>query len=633
MIRIACLGSDPTIAFAADELGRYLEIATGVRPSVEHVQSLSGDALNLGLISDFAELRMPAVPCTELDDAIEIGTDGPSGHIAGNNPRSVLLAAYRYLTELGCRWVRPGTDGEVIPKIVDLSSIKVSETPSYRHRGLCIEGAVSLEHVRDTIDWLPKVGFNAYFTQFRESYTFFERWYSHDGNPTLEGRKISVDEAREFVSILAKDIEKRGLLYHAVGHGWTCEPFGISGLAWVPSEEPVPQESVKYLAEVNGERKLFGGIALNTNLCYGNPEARQIMVKAVADYAEEHPEVDLLHLWLADGGNNHCECELCRDTLPSDFYVQILNGVDEALSAKGLNTRVVFLIYMDLLWAPVKEKIQNPDRFVLMFAPITRTFSRPFIASDEPVTLPEFKRNKLEYVKSIEANVAFLRMWQEKSNVDSFDFDYHLMWAHYDDLGYMQIAKLLHDDIRNLRDINLNGLISCQVQRAFFPSGLPMMVMGRTLWDSSLSFESIATDYFQSAFGPDGELCRKYLEAMSDLFDSEYLRGKTRVDAEAAGKFARVKGVIEEFAPVIDRNRGSKSECVRTSWEYIGHHAHLCALFGEMFKNIASGDDESARPFWEQARDYVRENEMRVHKVLDLYIFQRTMGRMLADQE
>ena len=42
-------------------------------------------------------------------------TDG-KGRIAGSNPRSVLLGVYRFLEEAGCRWLRPGTDGDYVPK-------------------------------------------------------------------------------------------------------------------------------------------------------------------------------------------------------------------------------------------------------------------------------------------------------------------------------------------------------------------------------------------------------------------------------------------------------------------------------------------------------------------------------------
>jgi hypothetical protein len=625
MMRIARLGSDKTIAFAAEELRRYIALATGVEPELEIAEHPSADVLNVGLISD--------APCAEMDDAIDIRVEELRGHISGVNPRSVLLAVYRYLTEIGCRWVRPGSDGEEIPSLGDLPPVRVAEAASYRHRGICIEGAVSFEHVRDLIDWMPKVGFNAYFTQFRDSYTFFDRWYSHEGNPKMEGRKISVEEAREIMAEVVDEIEKRDLIYHAVGHGWTCEPFGIRGLGWFPSDEPVPTEAVQYLAEIDGERKLFGGIALNTSLCYGNPEARRIMVQAVADYAEEHPEIDLLHLWLADGGNNQCECELCRDTRPSDFYVEILNEVDRALSAKGLQTRVVFLIYMDLLWAPIREKLENPDRFVLMFAPIMRTYGKPFVASGGPVTLPEYKRNKLEFPKSIEGNVEFLRQWQRSFGGDGFDFDYHLMWAHYGDPGYMQIAELLHEDIRGLKKIDLNGYVSCQVQRAFFPTGLPMVVMGRTLWDSELSYESIASDYFSASFGPDGGLCMEYLKDLSDLFDPDYLRReKPRLNPSSAESFGRIPGVIEGFMPVISRNLDAGSECRRKSWLYIRHHAELCILLAGMLERIASGDDRSAKTAWERVRTYLMESEPILHPVLDFYIFEATLSRLVGSQ-
>ena len=49
------------------------------------------------------------------------------------------------------------------------------------------------------------------------------------------------------------------------------------------------------------------GVALNTNLCYSNPEARDLIVGDVVQYARAHPEVDVIHFWLDDGKNNHCE--------------------------------------------------------------------------------------------------------------------------------------------------------------------------------------------------------------------------------------------------------------------------------------------------------------------------------------
>ena len=53
----------------------------------------------------------------------------------------------------------------------------------------------------------------------------------------------------------------------------------------------------------------------------------------------------------------------------------LLNEIDERLTALGLDTRLAFLIYFELLWPPVTQHLKNPDRFILMFAPITRTYT------------------------------------------------------------------------------------------------------------------------------------------------------------------------------------------------------------------------------------------------------------------
>ncbi len=615
---ISYVSDNRTIRFAAEELGKYLGLMVGSDAAID---------IRLGLMSEFAEVTAPAVADPELDDAVYIDIADGKGIIAGINPRSVLLGVYRYLSALGCRWIRPGTDGEYIPSVAELPAVHLEETPSYRHRGITIEGAVSYEHVRDMIDWLPKVGFNGYFTQFREAHEFFDRWYSHNNNPLLEGHGITTEQAREYLAQAVGEIKKRGLMYHAVGHGWTCEPFGIEGLGWRRVDE-VPESARQYLAEVNGKREYWYGVPLNTNLCYGNPEVRRIITEEIADYSAKHPEIDYMHFWLADGANNHCECELCRDTRPADLYVTMLNELDDVMTSRGIKTRIVFLIYVDLLWPPEREKIRNQDRFVLMFAPITRTYSETYENLGPLPELPPFVRNKLEFPKSVAMNVAFLRAWQEWFKGDSFDFDYHLTWDHYNDPGYMQTAETLNADMRSLKDIGINGMVSCQMQRTFFPTGLPMVTMGWSLWDDNLPFEEAASEYFTAGFGPDADKAREYLETMTKLFDPVYMRDEANAVSEtAAANLAKVPEAVEQILPVIERNLNAENECWAKSWFYLKHSTEICRLLAKAYGARAKGDKTAAHEAWERTKQYVYEKEMELHPVLDVLFFVVTQDR------
>lgn len=83
--------------------------------------------------------------------------------------------------------------------------------------------------------------------------------------------------------------------------------------------------------------------------------------------------------------------------------------------------------------------------------------------------------------QDVKENFAFLRDWRR---LDTFDFDYHLMWAHFQDPGHLQIAARLHADIGRLRVHGLNGTISFQVQRLFLPTGLPMAMLGTPSYQS-----------------------------------------------------------------------------------------------------------------------------------------------------
>src|SRR6185503_2016353 len=98
------------------------------------------------------------------------------------------------------------------------------------------------------------------------------------------------------VARIEQEILKRGMNFERMGHGWTCAALGISGeVGWdVSSTEDVPADKRDWLAEVNGKKELWGGITLNTNLNYGNPEVREAITNAIVDYAKANQQVNLL---------------------------------------------------------------------------------------------------------------------------------------------------------------------------------------------------------------------------------------------------------------------------------------------------------------------------------------------------
>jgi hypothetical protein len=619
-IRIGQLGGSKTITYAVQELVSYLKkMDTKLVVDIlqtDKVRQEFDKIIWVGLDDALAD-KVPHVENAHMDDAIAVDVKEGSGFITGSNERSVLLAVYQFLKSLGCAWVRPGQEGERIPKKeIDHVNVRICEVASYRHRGVCIEGADTYENILDMIDYLPKVGMNAYFMQFMVPGVFFTRWYEHLENPYLEKEDISRAEIEAMVTALEAEIGKRGLCYHKTGHGWTCEPFGIDGTSW-DSEKTylVSEETKHYLAQVDGQRELWKNVPLNTNLCYSNPTVRDKMTDAITEYCKKNQHVDMLHVWLADGENNHCECEECIKKRPADWYVKLLNELDEKLTAADVDTKIVFLIYVDLLWEPLEERLQNPDRFILMFAPITRNFGQnygDYLVYDGD--LPPYVRNELDMPDSLAQNLEQLRHWQRQFEGDSFVFDYHLMWAHVNDPGYEYCARNVFEDMKDLRKIGLNGMVSCQVHRCFFPTALPFNMMAAALWNEDCDYEEKASAYYIEAFGEDGLLLREYLKQVSELFllyEGPARGAKVRVEGQLCKDYEALEKVIDEFTPVIHRNMEQEE------WRFIQLHKEYMVSLMKVLKCLEEGRREEARTSLDALLDMLYQNEIELQKVMD----------------
>ena len=641
--------ADETVIYAASELAKYIQRITGdaIQPEIEKTNILTREE-GVVVLALLPELNLPDDDVDDrlIDDVLDIHIHGLSGYIAGSNPRSILIGVYKYLRSFGCRWVRPGLDGEFIPTgDITAHACQYRKKADYPFRGECIEGAVSYEHVRDTIIWMPKVGFNLFMLEQIVPYNYMSRWYNHEGNVVKKPEPFSYERAAEYIVLLEKEIKKCGLQLHAMGHGYLFEPYGIHYKTFADTYNP-SEEALSHMALIGGKRALYHGSPNFTQLCYANPDARRKLVDFCTEYVERKPTIDFLHVWLADSSNNQCECAACRKMRPSDFYVLLLNEIDAEFTKRNINTRIVFILYVDLFWSPEQIEFINQSRFTLMMAS-ARSYNKPYSCAVYNDSLPVYKRNEYNLPNSFSLNLAFCNEWKKRFAGPSILFEYYFHLDHYNDPGYYEMAKIIPQDVRMLAKLGFSGMISDQTQRSFFPTGFPMSLLGESLFDQNTDFDSFAEDYFKSAFGSDSQQCLAYLSGLSALFDPESLRdekwsiveedtgsGKRtekRLSAwkdnpKAAVRFAKIPGYVDSFLPIIGRNLNADHACHAQSWKYLKIHADMAKGMAAMFYESASGRHDEARYQYAQLIRYLSGVEDEIQAVFDLCLFKYLMN-------
>ena len=560
-------------------------------------------------------------------DTIEIKLLNGKGSICSNSKVGLLIAVYRFFSEFGVKYLRPGKENELILSKTYYefinNNILIFEKASFKHRGACIEGADSYNNLKNFIDWLPKIGMNSFFIQFENPYSFFKRWYEHEFNPYIEKEEFNTEIAQKMSDMIDEEMKIRGIIHHRVGHGWTGEVLGYSSKYGWESGLILPEDKKHLVAELNGKRELFNTAPILTSLDFANPKVAEKMVEIIVNYAKERKDVDYLHVWLSDARNNICECEECQKELPSDQYIKILNKLDEKLTEEGLSTKICFLLYHELLFAPQSEKIKNPSRFTMMFAPITRTFEKSYADVNYEGGIPDpkpYKRNNIVLPNSLEENLSYLFDWKKSFDGDSFVYDYPLGRAHYGDLGYMKISNVIYRDIKFLKKLSLNGYISCQELRAGFPHNFPNYVMGKVLWNNTRDYENIKEEYFSAMYGEEWLEVTKYLEDLSKFSSCDYFNAiGSRLNEKLSLKYNVSFNIANEFLEKIEEKSQKLTGLEKRQWIQLGYHREYVMKLTNALNLLSEGQNRNAQLAWRDFLDYIRRNEMVVQQNLDVY--------------
>jgi len=610
---------------AGGELARCLSQMTGKKIAAQVRDGFNGGPdLYIGPVEKLESyVGTLQVEDPRWDDAYRIASVEESLVIAGVNARSILIGAYEYLRSLGAEWLWPGADGERLPRIAEVTThgFQVTHLAASRHRGVCIEGAPALEHVLDMVDWMPRVGLNSYFLQFQVSSCFWRNWYGHELNPRWSERKqLSDDECAELDEAVIRAVKERGLLLHRVGHGWTAAALGLPANGWESYEGALSECASRLVAEVDGHRELWRGCPNLTELCYSNPEARRRMVEVVLEYAAAHPEVDMLHFWLADSVNNNCECGDCRRLSASDWYAILLNELSPRLKRTAPQMKLAFLAYLNTLWPPGQVRLDlSSGNLVYMFAPISRCYGHrlgdPACGTDGELVQPGL--NKLSLPSDNQDNCKLLDLWRSARPQDSFAFDYHFLATWHDHLA-VRLAQVVADDITDYAERGIHGLMNCASQRAFYPSAWPFWAMARRLWGQALDGETKAR-YFAGAYGDNAGAAVTFLDGLAEAAGSP-LHGRSWWDGDT-GRADRVLAWLGRQRVALREGAATaRSKTEERCWKLLVHYHRLLEYLWPAVKARRTGRFDEARTCLQAAQEFLQETERETAPALDTFL-------------
>ena len=610
MLYINKLISHSAVDYAAEELKKYLRMMMPEGGDVKIAYNPeAGDGFRLGLMQDLG-LDVSDAEDVTLDDIIYIDCDTKGGIIAGDNPRSVLLGVYEYLRRNGCRWLFPGVDGEYIP-MKEISPVKLRHKPTMRYRGWCNEGAEYQQCMYDAIEFAPKVGLNIFMMEAHIPFGYYNNYYSHPNNSEHRAPEpVTHATILQWKRACESEISKRGLQFHDIGHGWTAYPFGVDVKSSYDQEDTVYGDNLKYIALADGKRGVYRNNVMNTNYCMSNPEARAIVTASLVEHATKHPNADYIHFWLSDGMNNHCECEECKKKTPSDWYMIQLNEVDAALTEKGLNSKIVFIAYLDTVWAPLEEKVNNTDRFTMLVAPISRTYTESVKRSSKKVGTEPYRRNNNKLPATLGQYFEYFDEWKKMFTGSKICYEYHFWRAQFYDIAGIDLAKVVNGDVSAYKEVGIDGIIEDGSQRCFFPTGLLFYTYARTLFDASLTADEIREDYFSHVFGAAAPELEGYLKELSEAFDIFYLMKRRSVDEtisfyynpEKMKDFARVPEIVARGREIIKKYYNSDVRVQTASVRLLEVHSIFAEYYAKALYYKCQGNDDVAYEKYQELR-------------------------------
>lgn len=390
-----------TESFAAMELFKYLPQATLIKQ--EQIKIIQPGILpksgNLFLIGSrysnpvIDKYDLPKGTQLENEQSFSIRSFKENERvitiIEGADRIGALYGVYRYLEELGIKFIGLGEKGTIFPdsKITIPSGLNISENPSYFTRGFYSWNDRKTDP--EFFLWMARNKLN-YWTTENQPVNFLKKIgikLSAGGHRT-QGIVFNSDDEYSYNHPVFKGDENKPADPNKVGDEYKGDLNNDGKLSYFEAHpEWYGMKDGKRMKIIYSDNASQTG----TNFCTSNEDARKEFAKKITSQLIEGQwkYVDLFEFWLFDGGPNlWCNCDLCRQSAGSYsdrlliVTYDILKEFDRQTKSGKLNRRVEVssIAYHATLDPPTKPLPEDYDykNSSITFFPIGRCYVHPF---------------------------------------------------------------------------------------------------------------------------------------------------------------------------------------------------------------------------------------------------------------
>ncbi len=474
------------------------------------------------LLGDDDELiERVRVARTELTvDGYAIAVNHRGVAIGGSNARGTLHGVYGLLHDLGCRWLTPDDDGEVIPAHdeIKLAGGTRSSTPDFRRRGFGEDTrAVPVDDDR----WLSDL-----VADTRR----FVAWMAKQRMSHFTTRAESLADIPE----LQDDLARYGIdCIYGTGHN----------IPRLLPRELFATHPDYFRIDDNGQRQPNG------NLCVSNSDAVAVVVANAVDEVRRSQPLEVYSVQGEDVlGGSWCACRECRWLSGLQQNLLLCRAVEEGLKAAGLGaTRVALAAYQSTI-EPAFDEPECPESLFVHFAPRERSYAAGL--RSEP---------NRECLRCLDG-------WAARLDDGSLAvIEYYADAVRFLSLP-VPLTRVIAADLQTYRDAGATGWLRVLFMSRYcwWAYALNLYVVGRLAWDVDLPVDELVADFCCHRYGAIGGTMIAFHErfelAMSNIVDDGDIE---RVDAAADPS-------IEQRLAAIDRALDVLAEVVTLGERALG---------------------------------------------------------------